>query len=136
MQRRFLYDETDSPNSINIAPLVDISLMVLIAFVVVVPLIEHRNITVDTPTVNNSEIQKKDSLVIFCTKNKKIIIDDEEVFLENIFQKLQLVISDRSTIVISADQALKYGYVINILDTLRTHFPNVNISLDVHQKSS
>ncbi len=121
---RRLKNRNHSMQEINVTPLVDIALTLLIIFMVATPMM-HNVIKVELPSsrIDDSmpQSQTQQDLTVFIDKQRKIYLNGQEYTLETLLKKLQqLVKKDSSDIVfVKADQAVPYGKVIDLVDTIK-----------------
>ena len=111
--RRFL-------GEINVVPLVDVVLVLLIIFMVTAPLL-YRGIDIELPKSSTNTIEPDERLVISVEKNGAISLNKEMVSLQDLRPKLQAV-KDRNpavTVYLRADQSVAYGVVIAVMDTVK-----------------
>jgi len=111
--RRFLAE-------INVVPLVDVVLVLLIIFMVTAPLL-YRGIDIELPKSSTNTIEADERVVISVEKDGVIFVNKETVSLKDLRSKLQSV-KDRNpqvTIYLRADQAVAYGVVITVMDTVK-----------------
>jgi len=129
---RYSEDELDTSNimvDINVTPLVDIMLVLLIIFMVSTTLINqdagnasNSGIQVDLPKVANKGGQQQVAdLIIALTEDGRIIHQGENInkdILKQIFtQTFQK--NPKTLVVVQADQEVKHGHVAEILDLAR-----------------
>jgi len=104
--------------NINITPLVDVMLVLLVIFMVTTPMIV-KGIKVNLPRTHSgsTNIAKKD-IIITITKNERLYIGKRlSTFTElNSFLK----VSPKAQIVIEADKTVAYGLVAKIIDIAKT----------------
>ncbi len=121
---RRLKNRNHSMQEINVTPLVDIALTLLIIFMVATPMM-HNVIKVELPSsrIDDSmpQSQTQQDLTVFIDKQRKMYLNGQEYTLETLLKKLQqLVKKDSSDIVfVKADQAVPYGKVIDLVDTIK-----------------
>lgn len=119
-----LKNRSHTMQEINVTPLVDIALTLLIIFMVATPMM-HNVIKVELPSsrIDDSmpQTQTQQDLTVFIDKQRKMYLNGEEYTLETLLKKLQqLVKKDSSDIVfVKADQAVPYGKVIDLVDTIK-----------------
>ncbi|HRE92084.1 MAG TPA: biopolymer transporter ExbD, partial [Myxococcota bacterium] len=114
------------PNSdINVTPLVDVVLVLLIIFMVVTPLLD-KEITVAVPKVEEvadpQEVPDEQLLVRVDAKNE-VTINGKPVALADYEQRMgQLMdirVDDFKVIFLTADDDANYGFVVQVVDKSR-----------------
>ena len=118
----------DEYNSeINVTPMVDVMLVLLIIFMIVTPLLQ-QGVSVDLPKnmispTQDEEITKDTSLVITITDNNNFYIGKQEFPLEALGDKIKAKMKDRTPdkkiVYIKADVKVKYETVVKAIDTIR-----------------
>ncbi len=118
----------DGLNSeINVTPMVDVMLVLLIIFMIVTPLLQ-QGVSVDLPKnmispTQDDEIAKDTSLVITITKNSTFYIGKQEFPLESLADRIKSKMKDRTPdkkiVYIKADVDVKYETVVKAIDTIR-----------------
>ena len=118
--------KTPSYNSdINVTPMVDVMLVLLIIFMVVTPMLQ-KGMNVEMAKANNpiamEDADKDDAVLVAVTRQNKVFLDTEEVSIETLGTKVQDKLANRADkkIYIKADQAAKYGRVVEVVDAVRT----------------
>lgn len=116
-------------SEINVTPMVDIMLVLLIIFMVVTPLLQH-GITVALPqnTLNPDEdprIIKESSVVISIPNNGEYYLGKQRISQDDIKTKVQPMLdamkSDEDRIVyIKSGVNVQYGEVVNIINEVRS----------------
>ncbi len=105
-------------SDINITPLVDVVLVLLIIFMVTTPMLV-KGIKVNLPKTSSSksDINKKD-IVISVNKHGKYYID--KTFMTK--KSLLIFLKDHKNknVVINADKSVSYGLVVNIIDMAKS----------------
>lgn len=112
----------DSISDINIVPLVDIILVVLIIFMVTVPQAVRQQLEVDVPSGSASDAADEKPLEIFITEAGSVYLDSLEVSLSEAEAQLVTVVKDRPEIqaIVSADRSADHGLVFEWLDLLKS----------------
>jgi len=112
----------DSISDINIVPLVDIILVVLIIFMVTVPQVVRQQLEVDVPTGSASDAADEKPLEVFITEAGSVYIDSQEVSLAEAEVQLSGVIKERPELqaIVSADRSADHGLVFEWLDLLKS----------------
>jgi biopolymer transport protein TolR len=104
-------------SDINITPLVDVMLVLLVIFMVTAPMMMH-GVKVDLPRTESKSIKtEKDPLVLSITEKKDIFIEDYKVELGALKEKLKKIFANREEkeIFLQADKAVSYGFVIKVM---------------------
>ena len=112
----------DSFNEINITPLTDIFLVLLIIMMVVAPLLDQQGLDLAVPEVVNQEQIAKDSKIMSfsVTDDNKYIFDGQEVKAED----LENVVSQHAKdfpdgLLIQVDDNADHGTVVKLMDSAR-----------------
>lgn len=113
-------EESEIISEINITPLTDVFLVLLIIFMVATPMIIQSAIKVKLPQAVKSEQQDTKSVVITLTSERKIFISDKEVTVDTLVKELSLKLSKEDLIVvINADKGVSHGSVVQLLDAAK-----------------
>ncbi len=113
-----------SMQEINVTPLVDVALTLLIIFMVATPMM-HNIIKVELPSsrIDDSMPQShtQQDLTVFIDKSGKMYLNGQEYGLQPLLKTLsELVKKDSNDIVfVKADQGVPYGKVIDLVDTIK-----------------
>jgi biopolymer transport protein TolR len=109
---------------INVTPLVDIVLVLLIIFMVTANFIVRETVEVDVPTASKKTVTEtpEGPAMVTVDKDGKLYFDGAETTEEELRSKLAAVVKkNKDTIaVITADQALNYGRVMRVIDIVKT----------------
>jgi biopolymer transport protein ExbD len=111
-------------SDINITPLVDVVLVLLIIFMVITPLLQMGYDVKVPPKVNQPENQPPptDLVIVSLTPQNKMYLNKEEVNAQTLSLRLTEILKNRSnkTVFFSGDDASNYGEVIKVMDLCRT----------------
>lgn len=113
-------------NEINVTPMVDIMLVLLIIFMVVTPLLS-QGINVNLPENDNPEedpnITKDSSVVISIPQKDSYYVGKEPVPRAELVEKIKRLMKDKKAedriIYIRGDKAVAYGEVVQTIDAIR-----------------
>jgi len=110
-------------SDINVTPLIDVVLVLLIVFMVLVPKLLMQT-AIDVPPKSNEPPPPgatPDNLVIEITADDRISLNNEVVTLEDLPEKVRNVIKSRSKklIFFNPDDDANYGYVNKVMDICR-----------------
>ena len=113
--------ESNAISQINVTPLVDVMLVLLIIFMVTAPLIQS-GVKVDLPRAQAQQMEHaEEKLVLKITKDRKIYLGDTAVDpsrLEQLLLSNARVQKDKE-VYLQADRSLPYGLVVQIMATAR-----------------
>ena len=106
-------------NQINVVPYIDVMLVLLVIFMVTAPMTNPG--VVELPKVGQSLKQKVNPIVISLKKNSRIEVSGKTYKKDTllVFLKKKLEKNVDQSIVIAADEKVKYGSVIAIMDLLK-----------------
>lgn len=106
---------------INIVPLTDVMLVLLVIFMVATPLLVMDSLNVKLPTATASEAEKADPITITVTKLGIIILDAKTVPIEELYNVLSRKFSSSggSAVLVRGDEAVLHGVVVEVLDTAK-----------------
>ena len=114
-------DDDEVMSEINMTPLVDVMLVLLIIFMVTAPLIQS-GVKVDLPRAQAQQMEHaEEKLVLKITHDRKIYLGDTAVDparLEQLLLHNARVQKDKE-IYLQADRSLPYGLVVQIMATAR-----------------
>jgi biopolymer transport protein TolR len=106
---------------INVTPLVDVVLVLLIIFMVTAPMMQ-MGIDVNLPQVKSKSIDvTEEKLVLTITGAKEIYINKNRISLSDLRIKLENIFSSRidREIFMRADKSIPYGFVIEVMSEVR-----------------
>jgi biopolymer transport protein ExbD len=116
---------TGSIADINVTPMVDIMLVLLIIFMVVTPLLQ-KNFSVDLAKTKNPremrEADRDDAIVVVVTRDAKIYIGSDLVAVkDNLGPKVKDMLAAKvdKTVYIKSDRRARYGEVVDVVDIVR-----------------
>ncbi len=114
-------DKNKLLSDINVTPLVDVMLVLLIIFMVTAPMMQ-QGIGVDLPQISSQELPKKeDQLILTITKKKKLFIDKHSTTLSQLKTTLQKIYEHRTRkeIFLKADRTIPYGFVVEVMGEIK-----------------
>ena len=111
-------------SSINITPMVDVMLVLLIIFMVVTPMIHgaHIRMAATNNPIAMPDAGRADALIVSVMRDGKIFFDTQYVTNEELTQKIKdrLPSAADRTVFVRADTRVHYGIVANIVDGVRS----------------
>lgn len=108
----------DLVSLIDLAPMTDMVFQVLLFFILSSSFIVEPGIKVNLPKSQTSEIQVQQKLMITVDKNQQIFIENKVVPLENLEEKIKLLLPyySEKLVIIRADKSIPHGLVVKIMD--------------------
>ena len=119
-------DEGSKVNSnINVTPMVDVMLVLLIIFMVITPLAEQKvNVTLaqTESAVAMDNASKQDAVTIAVTRDSKVYLGQDQTTLADLGTKVGNMLQNKTdkTVYFRADERAHYGTVEDAIDAVRT----------------
>lgn len=116
-----LKDDNGAITDINVTPLVDIILVVLIIFMATAPLIQKRALKVDVPKASRHERAATEAVAITFNAKRELAISGERMDLPELEARLAKAVSSQPAlhVTLSADKTIPYGEVVAVVDAVR-----------------
>lgn len=108
---------------INVTPLVDVMLVLLIIFMVTAPLLA-KGVKVDLPQASAAQpLNQKDPIVVSVGKDGKVSLGGDNVTMETLIDGIRAMMGgDTSRVVhVRGDTEAVYGEVVGVMDKLATN---------------
>lgn len=107
-------------SEINVIPLVDVVLVLLVIFMVTAPML-HRGLDINLPTSTANNIKADERLIITIQKDHSLSLGNDPISLIDLRTKLQeaKVSNPFISVYLRADQAVPYGTVVQIMDEVK-----------------
>jgi biopolymer transport protein ExbD len=128
---------SDEPiTDINVTPLVDVSLVLVIIFMVTAPLFSQPVMEVELPKAITDEGKESENITITINPDEKIAVNAKEVTEDELKGELKLKISQSSdkVVIIRADKLTNHGVVIKVLDLAKELGAKTLLFATEHQK--
>ncbi len=111
---------TTNMSEINITPLVDVMLVLLVIFMVTAPMMQS-GITVNLPTAETKSNPSSGGLVLTVTKDRYIYMENNNIniFLLESRLKNYFMSKKKKVVFLKADKDVSYGYIINVMDIIK-----------------
>ncbi len=111
-------DDDNVLADINVTPLVDVMLVLLIIFMIATPML-HQGIEVDLPQVQASTLPLKteDPMVLTVTKDELVYIKDDPVHPTQLTERLTPLMANREgeTVFVKGDKDVRFGLVLEVI---------------------
>ena len=104
-------------SDINVTPLVDVMLVLLIIFLVTAPMM-MQGVDVSLPEATAEPLEsEKENLIITVDKENKVFINDFQVSVDGLGEKLKKILEGRSDreVYLKADKDISYGTVVKVM---------------------
>ena len=111
-------------SDINVTPMVDVMLVLLIIFMVITPMLQ-KNFSVDMAKASNPrdmpDADKEDALLVAVTRDGKVFFGSDQISPDQLTNKIKdkLVSRVDKRVFIKADARTKYGNVVEVVDNVR-----------------
>ena len=111
-------------SEINVTPMADVMLVLLIIFMVITPMLQ-KGVSVDMAKTNNpsemTEADKEDSILIAVSRDGRYYLNQDKVNIDDLTAKVSDLVSNRldKMIFVKGDYRAKYGDVVKVVDNLR-----------------
>ncbi len=112
-QRRFLAE-------INVIPLVDVVLVLLVIFMVTAPML-YRGMDIKLPTSASNTIKPEIRAVLAIEKDQRLYLDKDPVSVAQLEHKLRVLKEEHEevSLYLRADRDVPYGVVIQVMDGVK-----------------
>ena len=119
-------DEGSKVNSnINVTPMVDVMLVLLIIFMVITPMLQ-KGVSVDMAKVNSPapmpDADKEDALLFSVMRDGKIYFGTDRIEADQLSQKVKDRLANKvdKRVFIKSDARARYGNVVEVVDNVRS----------------
>ena len=119
-------DEGKKVNSdINVTPMVDVMLVLLIIFMVITPMLQHGR-AVEMAKTNNPEqmpdADREDAILIAVTRDNKVFFGNDLIGADQLSDKVRDRLANKvdKRVYVKADARAKYGSVVAVVDNVRS----------------
>ena len=106
-------------SEINLTPLMDLTFILLITFIITFPLIE-QGIPMTLPTAEAEAIDDEQSRTISVDGEGTVYLDDVPISMEDLARDMEVLaaVDPQAVVLVRADEALAYGRVVEVLKVL------------------
>jgi biopolymer transport protein TolR len=105
---------------INVIPLVDVVLVLLVIFMVTAPML-YRGMDVNLPKSASNTIKPEERVVLTVERNRRVYVDKDPVPLGLLQRRLEELHrkNPEVSVFLRADQAVPYGTVVEVMDSIK-----------------
>ena len=108
-------------SNINVTPLVDVMLVLLVIFMVTAPILQ-QGVNINLPKVRAAALTgEEQQLVVAVTRNGQVYLNDTPTQIAELGPKLQAILKLRPDrqVYLRADQRVRYGEVMQVIATVK-----------------
>ena len=111
-------------SDINVTPMVDVMLVLLIIFMVVTPMLQ-KGVSVDMAKVNNPDqmpdADKEDALLVSITRDGMVYLGSDRIDVDSLTTKVKDRLTNKpdKRVYVKADMRTRFGYVVQVVDNVR-----------------
>jgi biopolymer transport protein TolR len=111
-------------SDINVTPMVDVMLVLLIIFMVVTPMLQ-KGVSVDMAKVNNPDqmpdADKEDALLVSVTRDGQVYFGTDQITVDNLTTKVKDRLANKADkrVYVKADMRAHFGDVVKVVDSVR-----------------
>jgi len=112
-------------SDINVTPMVDVMLVLLIIFMVITPMLQ-KGTSVDMAKVNNptpmADADKEDALLVSVTRDGTVYFGSDKVQVDSLTGKVKDRLTNRTDkrVYVKADARAHFGNVVGVVDAVRS----------------
>jgi len=112
-------------SNINVTPMVDVMLVLLIIFMVITPMLQNK-VAIDMAKVDNAvampDADKEDAIVVAVTRDGGVFLGQDKVAPSDLGRLVATKLADKpgKTIYVRADARAQYKAVEDAIDNVRT----------------
>ena len=109
-------------SGINVTPLVDVMLVLLVIFMVTAPMIQ-QGVSVELPVATGAPlpVDEESAIVVSVTRDGELYLNDTEMNVADLTQRLVAISAEkpRTVIYLRADHQARYGAVVGVIAALK-----------------
>jgi biopolymer transport protein ExbD/biopolymer transport protein TolR len=111
-------------SDINVTPMADVMLVLLIIFMVITPMLQ-KGISVEMSKTHNpvdmTDADRDDAVLVAVTRDGKFYLGQERIGIEELVPRVSDLLSGKldKTVYIKSDFRAKYGDVVQVVDNIR-----------------
>ncbi len=105
-------------SEINVTPLVDVMLVLLIIFMVTAPLMQ-QGIDVNLPKAKGRDIQGQERITLVIKRDGKIYMNDNPLTIDEMKRKLEVISKLNPDVFLKADRDVPYGLVVEVMGEVK-----------------
>ena len=122
---------------LDIAPLIDIVLLLLVFFMLTANFITQPGIKITLPKAKTSKPQEEENIIVFITEDNKIFLNDREIDIDELKDALEekLKTAKKKIVILKADEKINLGLAVKVMDIAKqAKAENLVISTQIENK--
>ena len=122
---------------LDIAPLIDIVLLLLVFFMLTANFITQPGIKITLPKAKTSKPQEEENIIVFITEDNKIFLNDREIDIDELKDALEeeLKTAEKKIVILKADEKINLGLAVKVMDIAKqAKAENLVISTQIENK--
>lgn len=119
MRRRMTLTSMKDMSEVNLTPLIDLTFLLLITFIITFPLIE-QGIPVNLPKGKAQELKPDAARTVTVDKTGDIFLDEVKVSIDEFATEMQAAgkVDSSVMVMVRGDKDLRYGRIVEVLKVL------------------
>ena len=112
-------------SNINVTPMVDVMLVLLIIFMVITPMLNNK-VNVDLPKADAAQVMedanKEDAVIVAVTRDGRTFLGGDQVTIDDLGSKISAKLENKTSkeVFMRADTRANYGKVMDAVDGIRS----------------
>jgi biopolymer transport protein ExbD len=119
--RKISHAAADEESSIDLTPMIDVTFIMLIFFIVTATFVKEAGIDVNKPEAETATVKEKANILIAIDKNDRVWIDQRLVDIRSVRPNIERLHAEnpQGSVVIQADRESKTETLIAVMDASR-----------------